>query len=77
MERLGKDAGNRPNGCVLVSTQVVEQSVDIDADLLVTDLAPTDMLLQRIGRLWRHDRDRPPGWKPEVWIRLLPLTDER
>ena len=77
MERLGKDAGNRPNGCVLVSSQVVEQSVDIDADLLVTDLAPTDMLLQRIGRLWRHNRDRPPGWKPEVWIRLLPLTDEQ
>jgi len=77
MERLGKDAGNRPNGCVLVATQVVEQSVDIDADLLVTDLAPTDMLLQRIGRLWRHDRHRPPGWKPEVWIRPLPLTDEQ
>jgi CRISPR-associated endonuclease/helicase Cas3 len=77
IERMGKAASNRPRGCVLVSTQVVEQSVDIDADLLVTHLAPTDMLLQRIGRLWRHDRDRPPQWKPEVWIRPLPLTEEQ
>jgi CRISPR-associated endonuclease/helicase Cas3 len=53
MNQLGKDASNRPNGCILVSTQVAEQSVDIDADLLITDIAPTDMLLQRIGRLWR------------------------
>jgi CRISPR-associated endonuclease/helicase Cas3 len=46
----------RPKGSVLVATQVVEQSVDIDADVLITDLAPTDMLLQRTGRLHRHDR---------------------
>ena len=75
MARLGKAPPNRPNGCVLVSTQVAEQSVDIDADLLVTDLAPTDMLLQRIGRLWRHSRNRPAGWTPEVWIHSLPLSD--
>lgn len=56
ISRLGKDAANRPRGCVLVSTQVVEQSIDIDADCLITDLAPTDMLLQRTGRLWRHER---------------------
>lgn len=49
-------ADARPRGCVLVATQVVEQSVDIDADVLITDLAPTDMLLQRLGRLHRHDR---------------------
>jgi CRISPR-associated endonuclease/helicase Cas3 len=77
MKRLGKDAENRPHGCVLVSTQVAEQSVDIDADLLITDLAPTDMLLQRMGRMWRHERERPADWKPEVWIRSLPLSEDQ
>lgn len=59
MERLGK-AGATRCGSILVSTQIVEQSVDLDADLLITELAPTDMLLQRAGRLWRHERRRPP-----------------
>ena len=60
LSRLGKD-GPRPSGCVLVATQVVEQSVDIDADVLITDLSPTDMLLQRMGRLWRHEREGRAG----------------
>jgi len=56
MERFGK-SGTTRCGSILVSTQIVEQSVDLDADLLITELAPTDMLLQRIGRLWRHKRE--------------------
>lgn len=77
MERLGKDGARRPpNGCVLVSTQVAEQSVDIDADLLITDIAPTDMLLQRLGRLWRHERTRPCR-QAEVWIRPVALSNEQ
>jgi len=75
MERLGRDSALRPTGCVLVSTQVAEQSVDIDADLLITDLAPTDMLLQRLGRLWRHDRSSRPCSLPEVWIQI-PDSDD-
>ncbi|MGR3174804.1 MAG: CRISPR-associated helicase Cas3' [Candidatus Scalindua sp.] len=67
MEFLGKD-GNRADGCVLVSTQIVEQSVDIDADFMISDLAPTDMLLQRLGRLWRHKREGRPCKNPEFLI---------
>ncbi|MYU53460.1 type I-E CRISPR-associated protein Cse1/CasA [Streptomyces sp. SID7805] len=52
--------GERPAGPhIVVASQVVEQSLDIDFDLLVTDLAPVDLVLQRMGRLHRHPRPRP------------------
>src|SRR6266487_232801 len=57
---------------ILVGTQTLEQSLDIDADLLITDLAPMDVLLQRIGRLHRHDRNRPPGFEAARTIVLTP-----
>lgn len=67
MEKLGKEGKGR-GGCILFSTQVVEQSVDIDADFMVSELAPTDMLLQRMGRLWRHKRTRRSCEQPEFCI---------
>lgn len=67
MERLGKEGKTRC-GCILVSTQIVEQSVDIDADLMISELAPTDMLLQRLGRLWRHDRKNRPLDEPKFIV---------
>ncbi len=73
---LGKD--KRPEGgCVAVGTQTLEQSLDIDADLLITDLCPADVLLQRIGRLHRHDRDgRPPDYAAPQCIVLTPACND-
>lgn len=57
---FGKECPAGPR--ILVATQTVEQSLDIDCDLMITDICPMDVLLQRIGRLHRHERnDRPSG----------------
>lgn len=59
----------RPDRAVLVSTQIIEQSLDLDFDLMVTDLAPVDLLLQRSGRLHRHIRKGRPGPEcPTLWV---------
>ncbi|WP_127841411.1 CRISPR-associated helicase Cas3' [Actinomyces wuliandei] len=85
-DRLAKDADllhrfgpprrhpERPHRAVVVATQVVEQSLDVDFDLLVTDLAPVDLVLQRMGRLHRHERARPgPLGEPVCYLDWLPF----
>ncbi|WP_432969421.1 CRISPR-associated helicase Cas3' [Dactylosporangium sp. CA-233914] len=68
----------RPDRHVVVASQVAEQSLDIDFDLLVTDLAPVDLILQRIGRLHRHRRATRPARiaTPTCWITGADWTQE-
>lgn len=53
---------------ILIATQVAEQSLDLDFDLIATDLAPIDLVLQRAGRLWRHQRTSRPLPKPTLIV---------
>ena len=65
MDEIGKK-GKRPESKLYIGTQVIEQSLDIDFDCLVSELAPMDLLIQRAGRLHRHDIVRPEGFKEPV-----------
>lgn len=68
-DRILKTIENRPKKLVIIGTQILEQSLDLDFDVLITDIAPMDLLLQRIGRLWRRDRKRANSFtKPVCYV---------
>lgn len=75
---FGKGEDQRPKRFVLVATQVIEQSLDVDFDLMISDLAPIDLLLQRSGRLHRHTREWRPSLllAPQLWIIEPTLTPQ-
>ncbi len=75
LDKVGKNSSfETRKGFVVIGTQVLEQSLDIDFDVLITDICPMDLLLQRIGRLHRHERGyRPDALKEPV---CYVITDE-
>lgn len=73
-QQIGKN--RLPGGCLVVATQTVQQSLDLDTDVLFSDLCPVDVLLQRIGRLHRHGRTRPEGFeRPQAFVLVPPRRD--
>lgn len=80
VQRLSKHSSKeRRQKSILVSTQIVEQSVDLDTDILLTDLAPVDLILQSLGRLHRHQNTprAPIITEPQCYLLLPNLTESK
>lgn len=76
LNMIGKDA-NRPTRKIIIGTQVIEQSLDIDFDVMISELAPMDLLIQRVGRLHRHELNRAEEYKtPTLYVMGMSETFE-
>ena len=80
LAKFGKEStlknGKRPQQAILVATQVIEQSLDLDFDFMVSELAPVDLILQRAGRLHRHERgDSRPSKLSQPELAILEVRE--
>jgi CRISPR-associated endonuclease/helicase Cas3 len=77
LKYFGGSLEDRPSKAILVATQVVEQSLDVDFDTMITEIAPIDLILQRLGRMHRHAETKRPAnlQHPELTV-LVPPDDE-
>lgn len=77
LEKQLKDEFNRmTDACIVVSTQVVEVSLDISLDLMITECAPIDALIQRFGRINRKRTDETIGKLKDIYVIQPPQTDK-
>lgn len=75
IQMIGKN-GKRPRRKIIIGTQVIEQSLDIDFDVMISDLCPIDLLLQRIGRLQRHQETKRAAMHQEPVLYVMGLSDQ-
>ena len=76
IKEFGKEGRDLKKSSVLIATQIIEQSLDLDFDLMISEMAPVDLVLQRTGRLHRHKRERPEKLKKPIVMLIEPEEND-